>query len=152
MSDKFIQQQRVEREQLRRLLATMKPLLDRCRTETPSEIELSALAACLHSLYTGIENIFKRATVELDGRPVTGENWHRELLNQMARPGESRGPVISGECRTRLAEYLAFRHVFRNAYSFDLHWNKMRHLVLGAEEILAEVEAELDRFLAKNPE
>jgi len=66
--DRFRKQQAAEREQLARLLATMRPLLATCRETTPTDIELSALAAVLHSFYTGVENIFKRVAVELDGR------------------------------------------------------------------------------------
>jgi hypothetical protein len=51
----------------------MTPLLAQCRNTAPTEIELSALAALLHSFYTGVENIFKRVTVELDGEPVHGD-------------------------------------------------------------------------------
>ena len=36
----------------------MRGLLASCRTTAPTEIELSALAALLHSFYTGVENSF----------------------------------------------------------------------------------------------
>lgn len=51
----------------------MQPLLSQCQETVPNEIELSALAATLHSFYTGIENLFKRVAVELDGQPAHGE-------------------------------------------------------------------------------
>ena len=149
MSDKFIQQQRVEREQLRRLLKTMRPLLVRSRETAPTDIELAALATFLHGFYTGTENILKRASLEIDGRRMAGEHWHRDLLHSMAEPGELRPALLSLESRLRLAEYLAFRHVFRNAYSFDLDWNKMRALVLGAEELFTQLEVELDQFIER---
>lgn len=144
---KFRKQQAVEREQLRRLLATMQPVLAKCREERPTEIELSALAAMLHSFYTGIENIFKRVTVELDANPVRGESWHRELLDRMGRTGPRRPALLSVELRERLQEYLGFRHVFRHAYSFELDWEKMAPLVLNCELTLQQLEAALDQFL-----
>ena len=64
--DKFRKQQAAEREQLRRLLTGLQPLLIKCRETPPNQIELAALAALLHSFYTGVENIFKRAAVELE--------------------------------------------------------------------------------------
>jgi hypothetical protein len=116
--DKFRKQQATEREQLQRLLSGIHGLLGRCRTTAPSEIELSALAALLHSFYTGVENIFKRVVVELDGDPVRGDAWHRELLLRMKTPTAHRPALLSEELHDSLNEYLRFRHVFRNANSF----------------------------------
>jgi ribonuclease HepT-like protein len=83
----------------------------------------------------------------LDGRPPSGEFWHQELLDAMARPTGRRNPVISPSLRPRLKEYLEFRHVFRHAYVFDLRWERMKPLVLGCEETLRLFEEELDGFL-----
>ncbi len=44
-------------------------------------------------------------------------------------------------------EYLEFRHVFRQAYAFDLRWEKMRSLVLGCEDTLRLLQVELESFL-----
>src|SRR3989442_1089987 len=95
--DKFGKRQAAEREQLRRLLAGMQPLLAKCRASAPNEIELSALAAMLHSFYTGIENIFKRAAVELDGAPVRGDAWHRDLLRRMTEPSSAHPALLPQE-------------------------------------------------------
>jgi hypothetical protein len=48
--------------------------------------------------------------------------------------------------RDALRGYLDFRHVFRQAYSFQLQWEKMSPLVLGCEETLRRLEVELDAF------
>lgn len=149
--DKFRKQQAAEREQLRRLLAGIQPLLSKCRDSAPNQIELSALAATLHSFYTGIENIFKRVSVELDGEPVKGDMWHRDLLLRMKEPTNNRPPLLSSELHDALLDYLRFRHVFRNAYSFDLDWQKMAPLVLHVEETKQELERALDRFLESKP-
>ena len=138
--DRFQKQQATEREQLRRLLASIQPLFARCRDVVPNEIELSALAAMLHSFYTGIENIFKRVTVEVDSERVQGDAWHRELLLRMKLPGAHRPSLLSSELHDALLEYLRFRHVFRHAYSFDLDWQKMSPLVLNVEETLRQLE------------
>ena len=149
--DKFRKQQATEREQLRRLLSGMQQLLAMCRTTAPTEIELSALAALLHSFYTGIENIFKRIAVELDGEPVSGDSWHRELLRRMKTSAPNRPALLTEELHDSLNEYLRFRHVFRNAYSFDLDWQKMSPLVLRLEETFQKLEKSLNDFL-RNPE
>lgn len=145
--DRFRKQQALEREQLRRLLTGIQPLLVKCRSSAPNEIELSALAATLHSFYTGVGNIFKRVSVEVDGRPLSGETWHRDLLLRMKEPTANRPALLSDELHDTLLEYLRFRHVFRHAYSFDLDWRKMSVLVLRLEQTLGELETALDAFL-----
>jgi len=137
----------LEREQLHRLLETHRSLLEKCLSSPPNEIELSALAAMLHSFYTGIENVLKRIAIEVDGASPCGEFWHRELLDAMTRPSNLRPAAISSALRERLSEYLEFRHVFRQAYAFQLNWHKMCSLVLGCEQTLRLLEGELDRFL-----
>ena len=51
----------------------------------------------LHSFYTGVENIFKRIALEIDGELPSGDYWHRQLLERMTEPGMSRPAVISAE-------------------------------------------------------
>ncbi len=147
MWDKLRKQIAVERAQLHRLHETYRPILEKCATSPPSEIELSGLAALLHSFYTGIENIFKRIAEEIDGQLPAGEAWHRELLDVMAGPGKARPAVISKGVVERLDAYLDFRHFFRHAYIFTLRWDRMKALVLGCEETLRQLETELDSFL-----
>lgn len=139
----------VEESQLERLLAIHQPLLEGSRVQAPSDIELSALAALLHSFYTGIENIFRRIAIEIDGGIDRGEGWHRRLLVQMGGSRDSRPSVISGELIERLQSYLQFRHVFRNAYSFQLHWEKMQPLVLHCEETFDSLRAEIASFTSQ---
>ena len=147
MWDRLRKQVETERELLNRLVETHRPLLSKSTSETPDAIELSALAAMLHSFYTGILNMLKRVAVEVDGKVPSGVMWHRDLLEALVDPNESRPRVISDELYRTLREYLAFRHVFRSAYAFDLRWDKMRKLVLECEATLRRVEDEVDRFL-----
>lgn len=144
---KLQKQIEVEFEQLNHLIETHRPLLIKCTTEIPNAIEISALAAMLHSFYTGIENVFKRISIELDQTLPGGEFWHRDLLNSMTRTSEKHGPVISETLCGQLMEYLQFRHVFRQAYAFQLRWEKMSHLVHSSEQTLRQLETELNTFL-----
>lgn len=146
MQDKLQKQVTVELEQLNFLLQTHHPLLSKCENKNPDPIELSALAAMLHAFYTGIENILRRVAVELDGEPPKGEFWHRQLLDSMARPTPVRPAVISPALRDSLRVYLYFRHVFRQAYTFELRWEKMTGLVQECERILRQCEIELNSF------
>jgi len=106
----------------------------------------------LHSFYNGVENIFKRIALELEGEVPAGSSWHSELLDRMARSTGSLPPVISGELRDTLKKYLQFRHVFRSAYSFLLRWDKMAPLALDCETTLRKLEAELAAFLSSTEE
>jgi hypothetical protein len=54
VSDRLRREVALERQQLRRLLEMYRPLLRMCTDSEPNQIELSALAAMLHSLYNGI--------------------------------------------------------------------------------------------------
>jgi len=137
----------VERELLNLLLEDHRPLLDKCAISAPDRIEVSALAAMLHAFYCGIENIFRRIVVELNEGLAKGEGWHKELLDRMIRPGADRPPVISGSLAEALRWYLEFRHVFREAYTFQLKWERMSGLVLECEATLRRLEGELDAFL-----
>jgi hypothetical protein len=137
----------LERQQLRRLLETHARLLLKCSGTPPNEIELSALAAMLHSFYNGIENVFKRIASEVDESLPGGEFWHQELLDGMAGATSKRNVVIPEELRIHLKQYLEFRHVFRHAYTFDLRWERMKPLVLGCQATLQLLEERLDRFL-----
>ena len=147
MWDRLRKEVALERQQLRRLLETYRPLLRKCTDSQPNEIELFALAAMLHSFYNGIENIFKRVAQELDAGPPEGEFWHRDLLDAMMVLGKGRPAVLSGELGERLEDYLQFRHLFRHSYVFDLRWERLKPLVLGCEETLRLFEEQLDGFL-----
>jgi hypothetical protein len=146
--DKLRKQVGVEREQLHRLLAVHRPLLEKSAANPPNDIEVAALAAMLHSFYNGVENMFKRTSLELGDPLPTSEFWHKELLGTMTRPTAHRASVLSPELRDRLKEYMEFRHVFRHAYIFNFRWERMRTLALGREQTLRMLEDELDRFLA----
>ena len=137
-----------ELRQLDQLLESFGPLLARTPATDPDRIDTTALGAMLHSFYTGVENIFKRIAIESEGAIPGGESWHSELLKSMAVPAANRPAVITMGLRDRLADYLAFRHVFRSAYSFLLRWDRMAPLVLHCEATLRLLETELDAFLA----
>jgi hypothetical protein len=139
----------VERANIDQLLAAYKTVIRRSSRDEPDFIVLSALATMLHSFYTGIENIFRRIALEIDGSIPSGYASHSELLAVMTQPTGSRPSVISDVLRTRLSAYLSYRHVFRHAYSFQLEWDKMRDLVLQSEETWQQLQEELNQFFSE---
>jgi hypothetical protein len=111
--------------------------------------EVPAVAAILHAFYTGVESIFKRIALEVDGGSPSGEFWHAELLETMSEERPYRPAVISRELNEALQEFMDFRHVFRHAYTFELRWPKMAPLVLTLDPTLQRLDAELAAFVRR---
>lgn len=149
MSHDLSRQIDVECRQLQRLLETHAGLLNKCRQLAPSVDEMAALAAVLNAFYNGIENVFKRVALALDGGIPHGLTSHSDLLVSMSEAKSNRPALLSESLYETLQEYLDFRHVFRHAYSFELRWMKMKHLVLGLNDVFRRFEQDLSAFSNK---
>jgi hypothetical protein len=55
--------------------------------------------------------------------------------------------VLSPELAARLVKYLEFRHFFRNAYLFQLCWDRMENEVRDVEAVWRLLEDEIAVFL-----
>jgi len=116
-------------------------------SDPPTQLELRGLASYLHDFYTGVESIFERIAVRIEGGLPKSALWHVDLLNQMAEVREGIRPaVIDHRLWGLLKEYLGFRHFLRHAYGYDLSWVKMRPLVEGVVDTLAQLERRLGEF------
>jgi hypothetical protein len=146
--DKLRKQIAVEQDLINRLLEEHRSLVRKCAADTPDAIERSALAAMLHSFYTGIENVFRRIAIECDGYSPDGDTWHRDILDAMAQPTGRRPAAISQDVHDVLKGYLGFRHMFRHLYSINLNWDRMAGLVLGVEAVWQKADAEFRAFLS----
>lgn len=146
-SSKLKKQIKVELAQLDGVMNRHPQLLAKRPADLLSPIEIDAVAALLHSFYTGVENLFKRISVTLDAGPPKGDNWHIALLDSMAHATAGRRPVISEELRMSLRQFLEFRHVFRHAYSFDLQWSKMAPLAGDCRPTFAKLKNEIESFV-----
>lgn len=118
-------------------------------TEPPTPIELSAAAYMLQSIYTWVENIFKRVAQDIDGNVPETHAWHRDLLLAMSRATENRPAVISHDLLEVLRDYMGFRHFSRNASTLFLDWDEMVPLVRRANSMIEKLSEELSRFLSK---
>ncbi len=149
MSHELQEEASIQLGLLRKQIDEYKDLRERAIAGTPSKEDILALAAFLHSFYTGIENLFKRISKHLGKSQPRSEIWHRELLENAASSSRELPPVISEELRDKLSDYLAFRHFFRQAYPFDIQWNKMSLLVSQCETVFEQFEKEIGAFLPK---
>ena len=138
---------KIEIENLERLTNEMKQLLSRTG-EKKNFMEVRAAGSILHDFYCGIEKIFERIAVAIDKSFPKGENWHTELLLQMAKPLEGiRDRVISEDLLQPLKEYLRFRHLFRHIYGFELKWDRIKPLCVEMENLSKELKLEISKFL-----
>jgi uncharacterized protein YutE (UPF0331/DUF86 family) len=108
---------------------------------------LDSVALNLHGFYSGLERIFEVIASNLDGSRPEGENWHQQLLDQMAAEVlEARPAVISKSTCERLNEYRGFRHVVRNVYTYRFDTAKLKKLIEGLPGLFQQLRAELMAF------
>jgi hypothetical protein len=108
---------------------------------------VDAAALSLHSFYGGIERLFEWVARQIDGTVPQGSAWHRELLQQMTLdvPGV-RPPLLQRSTANLLEEFLGFRHVVRNLYTWELEPEKVARLVALLPETVQAVETDLEEF------
>ena len=148
MLDDIVRDQlRSEILQIEDLFAEFAELLDKSASTEPSMVERAALGSVLHSFYTGLEGIFLTVAKRVDEQVPAGNRWHRDLLDQVAAATDRRTALISKETKESLQAYLAFRHFFRQAYTYVLRWEEMRDLVNGLASTWARTKTELEAWL-----
>jgi hypothetical protein len=102
----------------------------------------------LHNFYTGCERIFRVVASEVNGALPAGYDWHKRLLERMAVTQEGRPALISGETARSLEKYLAFRHVVRNIYGYELETEQVAWLVAQQGSVWQKFETEVRSFIA----
>lgn len=140
----------IDRANINQLFTSYAFVLVELSEESPGFIEISALSTMLHSFYNGVENIFKRVALEIDGDVPSGVASHSALLSSMAQPTGNRPPLISIAMQNQLSAYLSFRHAFRHMYTFQLKWSKMHNLVIESETTWQQLQTELDLFFMQS--
>jgi len=103
----------------------------------------------LHDFYNICERIFKLVAREINGDMDMGEHWHKQLLYRMTLElGDIRPPVITKELAASLDEFLAFRHLFRNIYGFELTGGRLDALVRNFPPTAERFKREIEDFLS----
>ncbi len=107
-----------------------------------------AKGSILHDFYNCCERIFKKIAVELNSGYEESEKWHKGLLYRMTIPVEGiRLRVISDELAADLDEFLAFRHLFRNIYGYELKGGRIDFLAGRLEEVAERFQKEVRAFV-----
>ena len=142
----------------RRLIVEIENELDRLRglrdesrsaPRKEDSYSLRARGSILHDFYSGIERVFTRVAEELNGGVPRGQHWHRQLVTDMTLDIQGVRPaVISTRMAERLADFLSFRHLFRNTYGHLMDAGRLRPLEGRLEETLGFFEKEIRTFLA----
>ena len=119
----------------------------------PSYLELRGAGDIVHDFYNGVERFLERVSVEMNGALPAGPDSHARLLDRMARElPDVRPAVLRPEVRTRLEEYLRFRHLFRHRYGYELRWDKLLPLLRGLAELAPDLHHDLESFVRATTE
>ena len=118
------------------------------QSETIPEIALTpALSSYICDFYTACERISERVAVTLDGGMPKAENWHEQLLLQMAEiGGENRPALWQGSLLLQLNDYRKFRHLARHNYNLQLRKERVLELAQQTEIIIAKIQEAIALF------
>lgn len=123
---------------------------DREMPDSPKKKRIyeESLALKLHNFYTGCERIFQKIADDINGGTPRSLDWHKRLLKSMSLEIENiRPPVISRETERALEEYLAFRHVVRNIYGFEIESERLKRLIERLSRAFKNLRKDIEGFL-----
>jgi len=129
-------------------LRWLKEKLERLpKIDSQKEEMVESAALKLHNFYTGCERIFQLIAREVNGGLPEGYDWHKRLLAQMSLDIEGIRPaVISQQTSRDLEELLAFRHIVRSIYGYELDAERVDLLVKKAVSLSPTLEMEIEKF------
>jgi len=99
-----------------------------------------ATAAAVENVYGGIEEVLKSLAANIDESLPRGDQWHRELLDQMAVAADARPALLSAGLRDQLDELRQFRHLVRHRYGSELESARVEAMYRVCGAALAEFE------------
>jgi hypothetical protein len=134
--------------QLGQVFASVRDKLD-LAPEQVSAYDRGAIGYLLHNFYNGCENIFRRIAAFFEN-DIGPDTWHADLLRRMRLEIQGYRPAVIDEQLYRLLEdFRGFRHVFRNAYSFELDWERERLVARRLERAAGLMQEQVRAFLAR---
>lgn len=149
------QKGRVIAARIRQELDDLRPLIEKAQRgmraaklkSDDQDLYLDSVALNVHDFYCGMERILLHVAGTIDKVIPEGGQWHQELLQQMhTTVAGVRPSVLSSQAVDCLKEYLAFRHVVRNVYSFKFDAERITALVNKLPACYDLVARELSSF------
>ena len=118
------------------------------QAENIPEIALTpALSSYICDFYTACERISERVAVSLDGGMPKTQNWHEQLLLQVAEVGgENRPPLWQGSLLLQLNDYRKFRHLARHSYNLQLRKERVWELANQIESVMEKIKRAIAIF------
>ena len=147
---KLVQRISEERTKIERSAEQIREDLQRIK-EAPLEYRrsLEAFVARHHfDFYKGLESIFQRIAQEVDRTLPSGEEWHKDLIQQMSESSATRPSVLSQETSTQLQNLRGFRHVFIYLYADELDYEQVLENAERVRIVFPKISVELDIFIA----
>lgn len=108
-------------------------------------IELSAMATFVHNVYSGMENLLKRALRHLAISLPSSASSHKDLLDLAVEHG-----IITQALSEDLDAYRGFRHFFVHGYGIMLDKAQLMPLVEPLPAVWTQFKTELTHFAATN--
>lgn len=117
------------------------------------EISCRVIGSYLHDYYCGLEKIFVHIAKSFGESIPSGNQWHKELLDEMTLsiPGV-RTVLLSKKTLVKVDELRGFRHVFRNAYGFSIDSKREQQLLGNLSSISSSVKKEIKTFFKQMDE
>jgi uncharacterized protein YutE (UPF0331/DUF86 family) len=137
--DKLAEEISIEREYIQETLEVLQDALSR---PEKGAIELSAIGACLHHCYNGMENILKRILTFKKVPLYDSVSSHKDLLDVAIQKD-----IISNELSERLDTYRGFRHFFVHSYGILLQKEELNPLAKELPGVWAQFDNEIQEFL-----
>lgn len=112
-----------------------------------NEERLESAALRIHNFYTGCERIFKLIAMDVNDYIPDSWDWHKRLLTQMSLEVEDIRPaVISEKVKNELEALLAFRHLVRNIYGYELEPKRVENLVSLTKLVYPNFVKDINKF------
>src|SRR5690349_6161045 len=80
----------------------------------------------VRNAYNGMEDILKTIARDIDGYVPGGENWHQDLLDQMAAASDVRPAILGTDLHEQMVALKSFRHVVNHNYGMALKLDRVR--------------------------